>query len=121
FCFRWMDDIGKLERLETVEDRQTFLLNLICFAACVEGLFFFAAFAYVYFLRSKGLLNGLAGGTNWVFRDESMHIAAALEVIKTARAEDPTLFTPKMESDVIAMMKDALECEMAFAEDLLGL
>ena len=32
-------------------------MNFICFATCIEGLFFFAAFAYVYFLRSKGLLN----------------------------------------------------------------
>src|SRR4029079_9172319 len=67
-----------------------------------------------------GLLNGLAGGTNWVFRDESMHIAAAMEIIKTARAEDPTLFTPKMEQDVVLMMQEAIECEMGFAEDLLG-
>ena len=70
FCFKWMDDVAKLERLETADERRQFLLNLICFAACIEGLFFFAAFAYVYFLRSKGLLNGLAAGTNWVFRDE---------------------------------------------------
>lgn len=34
--------------------------DLICFACCIEGLFFFAAFAYVYFLRSLGLLPGLA-------------------------------------------------------------
>src|SRR5580658_9987686 len=32
FCFRWMDGIGKLERLESFEDRRTFLLNIICFA-----------------------------------------------------------------------------------------
>jgi ribonucleoside-diphosphate reductase beta chain len=115
-----MDSIHSLDRIETQEQKRQFLMNLICFASCVEGLFFFAAFAYVYFLRSKGLLNGLAGGTNWVFRDESMHIAAALEVIKTARAEDPTLFTPKMEADVAAMIKEAIECEMEFAADLLG-
>jgi ribonucleotide reductase beta subunit family protein with ferritin-like domain len=30
----------------------------------IEGLFFYAAFAYVYFLCSRGLLNGLASGTN---------------------------------------------------------
>src|SRR3954466_3942039 len=120
FCLKWMDSIHTLDRLETRADRRRFMLNLVCFAACVEGLFFFAAFAYVYFLRSKGLLNGLAGGTNWVFRDESMHIAAAFEVIRTARAEDPTLFTPKMEHDVAEMMKDAIECEMEFAEDILG-
>lgn len=71
FCFKWIDSISDLTVLNSREDRRRFLLNLICFAACIEGLFFFAAFAYVYFLRSKGLLNGLASGTNWVFRDES--------------------------------------------------
>ena len=83
FCFRWIDSINELDRIETAEQKKSFLLNLACFAACIEGLFFFAAFAYVYFLRSKGLLNGLAAGTNWVFRDESMHINFALEVIET--------------------------------------
>ena len=68
FCFKWIGSIDELGELHSVEDRKKFLLNLVCFAACIEGLFFFAAFAYVYFLRSKGLLNGLAAGTNWVFR-----------------------------------------------------
>ncbi|MCX7675167.1 MAG: ribonucleotide-diphosphate reductase subunit beta, partial [Bdellovibrionaceae bacterium] len=75
FSFKWIDSIHNLDRLDTQEKRRQFLLNQICFAACIEGLFFFAAFAYVYFLRSKGLLAGLATGTNWVFRDESMHMA----------------------------------------------
>ena len=80
FCFKWMGDVPD-GALQSEEDRKRFLMNLICFATCIEGLFFFAAFAYVYFLRSKGLLNGLAAGTNWVFRDESMHMNFALEVI----------------------------------------
>ena len=45
FCFKWMDSIEKLDRIETPEQRKRFLLNLICFATCIEGLFFFAAFA----------------------------------------------------------------------------
>ncbi len=97
-----------------------FLLNLICFATCIEGLFFFAAFAYVYFLRSKGLLHGLATGTNWVFRDESAHIAFAFEVIRTARRELPEIFDEKMDQDVIAMLREAVDCETAFAEDVLA-
>src|SRR5487761_1390277 len=79
FCFRWIDSVNELHALRTAADRRSFLLNLICFAACIEGLFFYGAFAYVYFLRSRGLLNGLASGTNWVFRDESMHMAFAFE------------------------------------------
>lgn len=120
FCFKWIDSINNLEKLETIEDRRKFLMNLICFACCVEGLFFFAAFAYVYFLRSKGLLAGLAAGTNWVFRDESMHMAFAFEVIETVRKEEPALFNEQMEEMVVQMLEDAIDCEMTFAEDLIS-
>lgn len=119
FCFKWMDSINQLDVLRTVEDRRKFLMNMICFATCIEGLFFFSAFAYVYFLRSKGLLSGLATGTNWVFRDESMHMAFALEVINTARKEEPELFNEQMNEMVIQMLEDAIECEMEFARDVL--
>jgi ribonucleoside-diphosphate reductase beta chain len=120
FCMRWIDSIQDLSRCETREDRKRFLLNLICFAACIEGLFFFAAFAYVYFLRSRGLLHGLAGGTNWVFRDESAHMAFAFEVVNVVRREEPDLFDDQMRSDVLEMIEDAIDCETQFAEDLLG-
>lgn len=121
FCFKWMDSINELDGLRTRDDRRKFLLNLTCFAASIEGLFFFAAFAYVYFLRSKGLLQGLAAGTNWVFRDESAHIAFAFEVINTIRKEEPDLFDQELERQVVAMVQDAVACEMAFADDVLSL
>ncbi len=120
FCMKWMDSIQALDQVRSKSDRRQFLLNLICFAGCIEGLFFFAAFAYVYFLRSKGLLNGLAAGTNWVFRDESAHMAFAFEAIKTARKEEPDLFDASLERDVVQMMRDAVECETQFAQDLLS-
>jgi ribonucleoside-diphosphate reductase beta chain len=120
FCFKWIDSIQNLHRLETREQRRQFLLNLICFAACIEGLFFFAAFAYVYFLRSRGLLHGLASGTNWVFRDESGHMAFAFEVVRTVRSQEPELFDADMRAQIAAMMEDAIACETLFAEDVLS-
>jgi ribonucleoside-diphosphate reductase beta chain len=119
FCFRWIDSVFELRELTTADERRRFLLNLICFAACIEGLFFYGAFAYVYFLRSRGLLNGLASGTNWVFRDESMHMAFAFDVVDTVRAEEPGLFDDEMVAQVRDMLAEAVECEVAFAEDLL--
>src|SRR5581483_8049096 len=101
------------------EQRRQFLLNLICFAACIEGLFFFGAFAYVYFLRSRGLLHGLAGGTNWVFRDESCHMAFAFEVVNTVRREEPELFDAELAQQVYQMLHEAIECETQFAQDVL--
>jgi ribonucleoside-diphosphate reductase beta chain len=120
FCMKWMDSIQQLDALETVEHQKQFLLNLICFAGCIEGLFFFAAFAYVYFLRSRGLLHGLAAGTNWVFRDESCHLEFAFEVVNTVRGQHPGLFDEEMERQVVAMISEAVECETQFAEDLLS-
>jgi ribonucleoside-diphosphate reductase beta chain len=120
FCFRWIDSVYELRELRSAADRRAFLLNVICFAACIEGLFFYGAFAYVYFLRSRGLLNGLASGTNWVFRDESMHMAFAFDVVQTVRAEEPDLFDDQMTGQVREMIAEAVECEVQFAEDLLG-
>jgi len=120
FCERWIASIGSLTALTTRAERRQFVLNLIAFAACVEGLFFFAAFAYVYFLRSRGRLHGLAAGTSWVFRDESAHMAFAFAVVATVRREEPELFDAELERDVRAMLADAIACETLFAEDLLG-
>ena len=121
FCFKWIDSIQELTELRSDEQMRAFLLNLVCFAACIEGLFFFAAFAYVYYLRSRGLLQGLATGTSWVFRDESAHIEFALEVIDTARRERPDLFDETFGQRVTEMIREAVDCELAFAEDTLSM
>ena len=119
FSFKWMDSIFTMNRLNNKEDKKLFLRNLICFAGTIEGLFFFAAFAYVYFLRSKGLLNGLASGTNWVFRDESCHIEFAYSVIDVIRREEPELFDSQFKDHITAMFHEAIDCELSFAREIL--
>jgi ribonucleoside-diphosphate reductase beta chain len=121
FCFKWIDSIQELDEIRTDAQRRAFLLNLVCFAACIEGLFFFAAFAYVYYMRSRGLLQGLATGTSWVFRDESAHIEFALETIATVRRERPDLFDEGFGASVTEMIREAVDCELTFAEDTLSL
>jgi ribonucleoside-diphosphate reductase beta chain len=121
FCFKWIDSIQDLNEVRTDDQMRAFLLNLVCFAACIEGLFFFAAFAYVYYLRSRGLLQGLATGTSWVFRDESAHIDFALEVIDTTRRERPDLFDASFAASVTEMIREAVDCELSFAEDTLSM
>jgi ribonucleoside-diphosphate reductase beta chain len=121
FCFKYLDQSAKIDRLETEDDRRTFLLNLITFAAAIEGLFFFGAFSYVYYLRSKGYLHGLASGTNWVFRDESFHMKVAFELVDIVREEYPELWTPEFEKQVEEMIDEAIACEMQFAQDALAL
>jgi len=120
FCFKYMDSIERLDALDSDTKRRQFVENLICFAACVEGLFFFGSFAYVYFLRSKGLLPGLATATNWVFRDETMHIEAAMAALAAIRTEYPHIFDASLESKVSQMIEEAISVEMQFCEDVLA-
>ncbi|HIV57510.1 MAG TPA: ribonucleotide-diphosphate reductase subunit beta [Candidatus Stackebrandtia faecavium] len=120
FSFKWIDSIDDLDELRTADDRKAFLLNLICFAACNEGLFFYGAFAYVYWLRSRGLLDGLATGTNWVFRDESCHMNFAFSVVDVVREEEPELFDDELTESVTQMVTEAVEAELQFAADLVG-
>lgn len=120
FCFKWMDSVEKIDRLESKADRRRFLLNLICFAACIEGLFFYGAFAYVYWFRSRGLLHGLATGTNWVFRDETGHMDAAFAFVDTVREEEPDLFDADLDQQITDMIREAVEAELQFGRDLCG-
>lgn len=120
FCLKYMDSIHELDVLDTDDKRRQFIENLICFAACVEGLFFFGSFAYVYFLRSKGLLPGLAAATNWVFRDETTHIHGAMAVVNVVRQEYPHLFDQQLEDNIKKMMDEAITVEMQFCEDALS-
>lgn len=121
FCFKYMDSINELDKLDTDAKKRQFVENLICFAACVEGLFFFGSFAYVYFLRNKGLLPGLAAATNWVFRDETNHIEAAMTALQVIRDEYPHLFDEQLKKRTEEMIDEAIEVEMAFCSDALSL
>src|ERR1041384_6755261 len=64
FCFRWIESVFELRALRTREDRRAFLLNLICFAACIEGLFFYGVFFYVDWLPPGFLLLPLPSVSN---------------------------------------------------------
>lgn len=120
FCFKYMDAIHSLDKMDNDEKRRQFVENLVCFAACVEGLFFFGSFAYVYFLRNKGLLPGLSAATNWVFRDETMHIQGAMDALQAIRTEYPQLFDQTLEKRVEAMIEEAISVEMLFCADALS-
>jgi ribonucleoside-diphosphate reductase beta chain len=47
-------------------------------------------------------------------------MAFAFEVVKIARQEEPDLFDDDIERSIVHMMEEAIECETAFADDLLG-
>lgn len=64
--------LGGDNHFNEVRYNKALVRNLIAYACCIEGLFFFGAFAYVFYLRNKGMFQGLASGTNMTLRDECL-------------------------------------------------
>ncbi len=58
--------------LRWIENAPTFAHRLIAFAA-VEGIFFSGSFCSIYWLKSRGLMPGLAFSNELISRDEGMH------------------------------------------------
>lgn len=119
FCDKYTNLSKNLDLTDKL-NRRRFILTQACFSACVEGIFFYAAFAYVYWLRSQGLLTGLADLTNWVFRDESMHMKFGFECLAIVKQEEPYLFDDALEFEIRKMLDEAVECEMQFAQDMFA-
>lgn len=59
------------------DNRSSFPARLIAFAV-VEGIFFSASFASIYWLKKRGLLPGLTFSNELISRDEAMHCEFAV-------------------------------------------
>lgn len=80
--------------------------RLVAFAA-VEGIFFSGSFCAIFWLKSKGLLPGLAFSNELISRDEGLHTDFAC--LMFAKLEDrPT------DADVLEIITDAVAIEKKF-------
>ncbi|KAI0698727.1 putative ribonucleoside-diphosphate reductase small chain B [Earliella scabrosa] len=100
WCIRWIEDLT-----------QDFPTRLIAFAI-VEGVFFSSSFAAMFWLRQKGIMNGLVQANALIARDEGMHVSFACLLYRH-------LNVPVKESIVHRMVSEAVGLEHAFFEAAL--
>ncbi len=92
--------------------RQTFPRRLVAFA-CVEGIFFSSSFAAIYWIKKRGVLPGLTFSNELISRDEALHTEFAVFLyMKYLRHMLP-------ETEILAMIIEAVEIEKAFIEEAL--
>jgi ribonucleotide reductase beta subunit family protein with ferritin-like domain len=56
----------------------------------------------------------VAAGTAWVFRDESVHMAFAFEVLNAARREESQLFDAEWVRQVTQMIEEAKQKRLTY-------
>ena len=100
---RWMDT------------SKPFAQRLLAFAI-VEGVFFSASFASIFWFKKQGkLLNGLCKSNEFIARDEGIHTRFALHLYKEYIPEEEKL----TQQEVHSLFQEAYELECAFIKDAI--
>jgi ribonucleoside-diphosphate reductase beta chain len=89
----------------------SFAERLIAFAA-VEGIFFSGSFCSIFWLKKRGLMPGLSTSNEFISRDEGMHCDFACLLYDMLENKLP-------KSQVVSIIRDAVECEHDFVTDAL--
>lgn len=94
WCFKW------------IKSDFDYATRMVAFA-CVEGLFFSASFASIFWLKKQGLMPGLTFSNELISRDEGLHYKFAVIMHSYIKRKcDPAIITE--------IVKDAVEIEQEF-------
>ncbi len=103
----------------SVANVQRFVHDLVGFYVIMEGIFFYAGFAMMLWLMRQNIMPGIGEQFQFILRDESVHLAFGADLINTIVRENPNIWTPDFQQQIIANIKRAVELEIAYAADCL--
>jgi len=103
----------------TPENDQKLLRALIGFAVIMEGLFFYVGFVQILALGRQNKMTGAAEQYQYILRDESMHLNFGIDVVNQIKLENPHLWTPEFQQEIIDLIRKAVELEHRYAVDTM--
>lgn len=106
-------------RTGTPEADQRLLRDLIAFYIVFEGIFFYVGFTQILSMGRRNKMTGTAEQFQYILRDESMHMNFGIDVINQIKIENPHLWTPEFQKDMIEIIKNGVELEYQYAIDTM--
>ncbi len=103
----------------TVENDQKLLRNLIAFYCVMEGLFFYCGFTQILSMGRRNKMTGTAEQFQYILRDESMHVNFGVDMINQIKIENPALWTPEFQEEVIQMILEGTQLEIEYGRDTM--
>ena len=111
-----------IDRLPAVQKKAKWALNwitnasfqerLVAFAA-VEGIFFSGSFCSIFWLKSRGIMQGLCNANSLIFKDENLHCDFAIHLLNNHIENKPS------EKRIKEILLSALEIEKEFITESL--
>lgn len=103
----------------TPETDQRLLRDLIAFYVVFEGIFFYVGFTQILSMGRRNKMTGTAEQLQYILRDESMHMNFGIDVINQIKIENPHLWTPAFQQEMIDLIKEGTELEYQYAIDTM--
>jgi len=115
-CFHAIDKLPAVAKkakwaLDWIE-KASFQERLIAFAA-VEGIFFSGSFCSIFWLKSRGIMQGLCNANALIFKDENLHCDFAIHLLNNHVKNRPS------EARIKEILLSALEIEKEFITESL--
>jgi ribonucleoside-diphosphate reductase beta chain len=109
---------GKIN-IETVEGKQDFVRNIIKTNIVTEGIWFYSGFMFALSFRQRNLMRNLGTITDWISRDEALHLKGGIHVVLTVLEENPDIVTPEFAQEIRDIIHEAVELEKAYNKALI--
>lgn len=109
---------GNIE-VETITGKQDFIRNIIKTNIITEGIWFYSGFMFAMSFRQRNLMRNLGTLTDWIARDESLHLKVGINLILTILEEYPEVVTPEFAEEIQNLIKQAVELEEKYNHALL--
>lgn len=103
----------------SMENNRLFVKNMIALYVCMESLWFYTGFAQVLSMGRRNKMTGIAEQYQYIMRDESLHFNFGIDAVNQIRLENPGLWSGSFEKEIITMIHEALELEVAYAYDTI--
>ena len=103
----------------TPENDQRLLRDLIAFYVVFEGIFFYVGFTQILSMGRRNKMTGTSEQFQYILRDESMHMNFGIDVINQIKIENPHLWTPEFQQEIINLIKEGVELEYQYAIDTM--
>ena len=102
--------------LSNRDDLEVFVMSYIFFSAIFEGCWFYNGFSPIFALQRRGLMKGTGEQLQYIMRDEVMHCAFGLRVVREIIKEENLQIDP---AAVQTLFEEAEACEAGYARFLL--
>jgi ribonucleoside-diphosphate reductase beta chain len=103
----------------TPENDQRLLRDLIVFYVVFEGIFFYVGFTQVLSMGRRNKMTATAEQFQYILRDESMHLNFGINVINQIKLENPHLWTPAFQQEMIQLILEGVHIEYEYAVDTM--